>query len=271
MSDLKHVREYVFNQPWAIDDKMLNVIADIVCAHIRGEHSEAAETARPRPNGDVEIKRGIAKVPIMGVMMRRASMFQNVSGALSDWQLRERFEFAMASSAKVVLLHFDSPGGEVFGMQEMANMVFRARDASKTLVAWTDAKMTSRAYGIAAQAHDVYATPDAIVGSVGVVTKITDTSRKERNEGEDSIVIRSGSNKKVGEGPVTDAQLGPYRRIISQYAEGFYSLVERARNMPLSDEIKLGDIYTGKDAAENGLIDGTMFLEEIFNQYGAKE
>jgi signal peptide peptidase SppA len=263
----------VFNQPWAIHPAWMDAIAEIVSVHANGgmiDFDSAVSRNNAAAKAEVEIRNGIAFVPIMGTIMRRASLFSRISGAQSYGQIQDNFKAAMESDAKIICLQFDSPGGEAAGTQETADMIYQAAHQSdKTILAFSDNYMASAAYWLASQTNEIITTPDAMgIGSIGVVAKYSDTSRMERNIGMDSHVIRSGENKAVGQGPVTDRQLEIVRGMVAEVFDSFVSSVERGRGMTLSAENKDGRIYSGKGAMKVGLVDANMTLDQLIQKYG---
>lgn len=274
MSDkLQRIQNLVFNQPWTIIENYLQIIAEVVCSHLDKPTAtpDAIALNNSASKATTRIESGVAIVPIFGVMMRRASLFDAISGAQSDAIIKENFQSAMASSAKTVVCHFDSPGGEAIGGEEMGDMIFdAAQNSDKTIIAFTDRMMCSRAYWMASQANEVVATPDSIVGSIGVIARIMDTSRLERNTGLDSVVLRSGPNKAPGNGPITDSQLEPMRELLNEYFDSFVGAVQRGRNMALTPEVKSGRTYSGAAALRSGLVDKTMTLDALIATYATK-
>jgi signal peptide peptidase SppA len=269
---LQRIQNLVFNQPWAIEEGYLQIIAEVVCSHLEGKTPEAAANLQNQSkSSEVKIENGVAVVPIFGVMMRRASMFDAMSGAQSDARIKNNFGAAMASDAKTVICHFDSPGGDAIGSEEMGDMIFdAAQNSDKTIISYTDRMMCSRAYWMASQANEVVASPDAIVGSIGVIARIMDTSRLEKNTGLDSVVLRSGPNKAPGNGPITDAQLEPLRELLAEYFDSFVGAVQRGRNMTLTPDVKSGRTYSGAAALRSGLVDKTMTLDALIATYATK-
>jgi capsid assembly protease len=271
MSNLPHVREFVFGQPWAVTDKMLPVIADIVERHLSGESTIAADNLRnTSATSEVKMENGLAIVDISGVLMQRAQMFERISGAVSYPRIESLVRQAIESEARAVVLRINSPGGEVWGCEACAKAIAEVSASSdKMVISWTDREMCSAAYWLGCQTNLVLATPDAVVGSVGVIATVADTSRAEKNLGLERKVIRSGPNKAVGQGPVTDEQLDAIREMVAQYSESFWSSVSRARGVELSAEIKSGRTWTGTQAVAAGLVDETMTFNELISKYGA--
>lgn len=265
---LIHVRQYLYNHPWALRPDMLEAIAEIVENHATGQ-VDAAMVSRFQSNPTpMTVERGIAIVPVEGVIARKMSLMSAMSGGSSQAQIQRDFNSAMKSSADTVALLFDSPGGDAQGVEETADLIYSARAESKLVIGCVMGQCCSAAYWLASQCDMIMASKDSLVGSIGVITKVTDTSRMEKNAGIDTHVIRSGVNKSVGTGPVTDSQLDQIREIAAQMFSSFTAGVERGRDMKLSKDVLSGRIYTGAGAMEAGLVDEIGGMESLFAKYG---
>lgn len=267
---LPHVERAVFSTPWAIQPEVMDAMCEIVERKLRSLDSQDFER-NPKEEKDhkVYMAGSVAVVPVGGVLMRRAGMFDKISGATSMMDIRRMMKEAMAmDGAKAVMLKFDSPGGEVTGTAETGRFIKRlARSSPMPVVAFTEDRMCSAAYWLGAQADRVYATADAITGSIGVVVRILDTSRLEKNAGLDSHVLRSGPNKATGVGGVTDEQLNVYRELRDEAFAEFVGAVESSRRMKLSDDVLTGRIFTGQSALKAGLVDKVKTFEEVVDEY----
>jgi ClpP class serine protease len=114
----------------------------------------------------------VAVIPVCGPIFRRANMLSEVSGATSIQVLAQDFNAALANDdVKSIVLEIDSPGGEVTGVSEFAEMVFAAR-GTKPIVAYVGGDGCSAAYWIASACEHIVVADTAIVGSIGVVRAI---------------------------------------------------------------------------------------------------
>ena len=77
---------------------------------------------------------------------------------------------AVAADPEVgtIVMDVDSPGGSVFGVQELADTLYDVREHSgKRLVAVANNMAASGGYWIASQAHELVVTPSGMGGSIG--------------------------------------------------------------------------------------------------------
>lgn len=269
MSNLPNVERAIFSTPWAIQPEVMEAMVEIVEQKLRGLDSKEFERD-PKEEKDWKpyMAGTVAVVPINGVLMRKAGMLERISGATSMTRIQSMLKESMGMEAKATMLKFDSPGGEVTGTAETGRFIRKMANSSpRPVIAFSEDRMASAAYWLASQADRVIATSDAITGSIGVVVRILDTSRLEKNSGLDMHVLRTGPNKATGTGAVTDEQLKVYRELRDEAFTEFIKAVESARSMKLSDEVLTGRIYSGQGALKAGLLDEVATFEEVIQSY----
>ena len=93
-----------------------------------------------------------------------------------------------------IILNIDSPGGEVAGAFDLADLIYQAR-GTKPILAIANESALSAAYLIASAADKVYLTRTASVGSVGVMALHVDQSKAEEKIGLKYTAIYAGARK----------------------------------------------------------------------------
>lgn len=254
-------------EPWAIEPERLAALARAAAA----EPTAALHRAEPGgASAPYELRGSTAVVPIQGVLVRRASLFDRLFGmhVTSTPQIRAAVEAAAADPrVKTIALHVDSPGGEAAGVLEAGETIREAR-ARKRVEAVVEGRAASGAYWLAAQAHAITAAPDALVGSIGVYQVVVDESKAAERDGVSVHVVRSGEYKGVGVAgaPVTEAQLGEVRRVVDGFAALFNGAVARGRGRELETVQTWADgrIWLAAEAQALGLIDRTEPAAKAF-------
>jgi capsid assembly protease len=269
---LIHVRNFIENHVWAMTEDAYMAMVEIIENHLTGKGAEIyaaiSRLSGKQSESAFEMLDNVAVVPINGTIVPRGSMMADVSAASSPASIQSAFNAAMASDADVVVMDINSPGGTAQGIEETADLIYNSRkNSDKLVLAYSNGMMASGAMWLGAQADEVITSPDATVGSVGVITKVTDTTRKERNEGIDTHVIRSGPNKQIGAGPVTQSQLDVMKGIADQFFGSFVGAMERGRGKKMNDDVKTGRVYLGKQAMDAGLVDRTSTFNDLINTY----
>ncbi len=159
----------------------------------RGQKKMAGDTlATPPPttldvsmSGGFQILEGIAVLPVLGTLVRRASYIGAASGLTSYHEIEAMAEQAFADpQVRAVLLEIDSSGGEAGGVFDLAQQLRTlAQTSGKPLWAIADEAALSAAYAIACAADRLWLTRTAEVGSIGVVAVHVDESVADAKAG----------------------------------------------------------------------------------------
>ena len=249
--------------PWAITEAGLEVVIGIAS---RGEHFTAAvekaleaRAGQPLRNArTVEMRDGVAMIPVAGPLMRHASMLTEISGATSYGALRKDLQVAVDDPAvTAILLNIDSPGGEVNGCAELADAIFAAR-SSKPIVAYVGGTGASAAYWLASAAGEVVCSDTAILGSIGVRTALVDDAKKQDAAGERKIEIVSSQSPYKRTDPASEDDRARVQATIDQLAEVFVGAVARNRGATAATVLSSygqGGVMVGRHAVEAGLAD----------------
>jgi signal peptide peptidase SppA len=200
---------------------------------------------------------GVGVIPIAGVIGKGLSPLENMMGAVDVNDLSATVD-AMAADPAVEKIAFNisSPGGTVTGVEELANKI---RDLGKPTMAYTDSEMASAAYWIGSQADRVVASPSATVGSVGVYMAIPDMSKLYESQGVRMVVIKSTGSPLKGAGiegtSLSDEQLADLQASVDSIHEDFKASIRAKRKM-VADSALRGQVFSGKQAATQGLVTG---------------
>jgi signal peptide peptidase SppA len=256
----------ILNSPWAITpDKLLEIRA-IYAARMRGDIPDSIEARLGRPMKNERepytIEGSTAIIPIEGVLGKKMNLFMDISGGTSMQAIEKDFQAAMADPAvKSIILSIDSPGGQVDGVENLANAIFAAR-GKKPIVALGDGTLASAAYWIASSADQVYASDNsAKIGSIGVVATHEDYSRAEENAGVKVTEITAGKYKRVASShePLTTDGRASIQSMVDTIYSTFVDSVARNRGVDsqrVLDSMADGKIFLGKQAVNAGLVDG---------------
>lgn len=251
------------NELWAI----LPEYFEHMQAVLRGE-LPAAKRPEPIPNGEGILavskpgpKTGrVAQISITGSITRRSSMWSDYFGGASvEATLAALRNVAADPDVKTVLLNIDSPGGTVDGLPELAAEI-RALRESKHIVALANSLAASAAYWLAAQADEVVATPEALVGSIGVFTAHQDWSAMMERMGVKTTYIHAGKYKVEAnpDQPLTDEAAQHLQGIVDEAYGLFVNDVAKGRGVSAAtvrSDYGEGRVLTAKDAKAAGLID----------------
>jgi signal peptide peptidase SppA len=208
---------------------------------------------------------GVAIIRIVGGLTKGVSKFGGTSAILTRRAIRQ----AVASEqVKSLLLAIDSPGGQVDGIQDVADEVVRAR-LSKPVVAHIEDLGASAAYWIGSQAQRITSNRSAQIGSIGVLAALEDTSGKAARDGVTVHVVTTSPYKAVGipGAPVLPEHLAYLGDMVQSMGTFFFEAVQRGRKMSNAQlkAVTDGRVFLAQRAKELGLIDGIMSFDQAVN------
>jgi capsid assembly protease len=241
--------------PSALRAALLNSAPESI-VEAPSEAIEVEALSRPGPKSG-----RVARVPIVGAITRRDSLWSTLfgGGASVERITKTLREVAADDSIGTVLLDIDSPGGTVSGMPELAAEV-RNLKQSKHVVALANSLTASAAYWIASQADEIVATPEAVVGSVGVFSIHEDWSKFNARFGVEPTYIFAGKYKVEGnpDAPLSDDARAHLQTMVNEAYDLFVADVAKGRGVAPSvvrSEYGEGRALTAKAAKANGLVD----------------
>lgn len=204
-----------------------------------------------------------ASVMVVGPLSHHGSFF---GGDTYD-AIEARVAAALATSAEVVVLKLDSPGGEGEGCFECARKLrSMAAAAGKRLVAYVDECAASAAYSLACAADAIYLPASARVGSIGVIQCAFDETAANAQHGLKVAVVTSGARK--GDGcphqALTPEAVAEMQRNVDTLAALFFAHVAEARKVtPEAVQAMQAGMFTGADAVSAKLADGVMSWDAL--------
>jgi protease-4 len=162
------------------------------------------------------------------------------------------------SGVSAVLLHLDTPGGEVSGGEGIHNAVVQLA-AAKPVVSVMDGEAASAGYMIAVAAPHIVARESTLTGSIGVLMEFGDVSGLLEKVGIKADQLVSGPLK--GQPSFTTPLSAPGRQylqgLVMDLYDQFVQLVAKGRHMD-PDKVRGiadGRAYSGRQALALGLVD----------------
>jgi signal peptide peptidase SppA len=257
--------------PWAITPEALQQILEIsIREHLPDFEAVAAKRSRRMDGSESARVRegGVAVINITGPIFRYADFFTDISGGATIDSLSKDFAAALSDpSVSSILLNIDSPGGEVAGVNEFAQMVFDARDR-KPIVAYVDGLGASAAYWIASAAHEIVADATGMIGSIGVVAAIPNPDKRSARE----VEFVSSQSPKKRPNPNTESGKDQIQALVDDLADVFVSTVARNRGVGVKTvlgEFGQGAVLVGQKAVDAGLADRLGSFEQVVSDLAA--
>jgi protease-4 len=169
-----------------------------------------------------------------------------------------------ARRVPAVVVDIDSPGGSASASDDLF-LAFERLGRAKPLVASIRGSGASGAYLAAMAARRVLANPNAIVGSIGVISAGPRLPRLLERAGVRVSVTKAGRLKEMG-APWRDEdeeERAKEQELVDAIYEAFVERVAAARRMPVERvrELATGEVWLGRRALELGLVDEIGDLE----------
>lgn len=218
---------------------------------------------RERP---YRVYEGVAVLPVSGTLLHKYGYVQPYSGATGYDGLITRLSAAINDPGiEGILLDFDSPGGEVAGCFDTANLI-REFSKVKPIVGLCYDTMCSAAMALGSACTERWITQTGRIGSVGVLVAHYSYEKMLEQEGMEITLIHSGAHKVDG---------NPYEKLpkdvrnkiqseIDTTRDQFAQLVSEGIGMPKNDVMATeAAVYTG----QSGLAIG--FANRVVNGHEA--
>jgi signal peptide peptidase SppA len=260
----------VAGSPWAILPEKLSAILAVLELREAGERPSAEEVqAMLGAASDRQSARGgggVAVIPILGTISQRADLLTESSGGVSTEKVTRLFRQAMAEpSVGSILLDIDSPGGSVFGVQELADEMAAAR-GRKPVVAVANSLMASAAYWLGSQADELVVTPSGEVGSIGVLAVHQDASAAHEREGITTSLVTAGKYKAEGNPfePLGAEARSAIQARVDEYYGAFTRSVARGRGTSVQavrSGFGEGRVVGAREAVRLGMADRVDTLD----------
>lgn len=262
MTDLPYLASRLYGTPLLIARPKLEVILGVVARKLAGDTLATPPPSRTDSGlgGDLQVQDGIAILPVLGTLVRRASYIGAASGLTSYHDIEAMAEQAFADPmVKAVLLEIDSSGGEAGGVFDLAQRLRALSQTSdKPLWAIADEAALSAAYAIACAADRVWLTRTAEVGSIGVVAVHVDESVADAKAGLNYTFLHAGAHKVDGHphAPLPAPVAADIQADIEQLHAQFIALVAGFRRLtPEAIRDTEARVYRGEAALQAGLAD----------------
>lgn len=261
--------------PWMLAEEKLHEIEALLRLRLAGVGMSDEDRERYRaeaaPRSTVQGGHAVGVLPVYGVMSQRMNLMAEMSGGTSTERLAAEFR-AMVQDPNVaaIVLSVDSPGGSVYGIDELATEIRNARN-KKPIVAQANSLMASAAYYISSAANEIVVTPGGEVGSIGVFAMHLDLSEAEAAAGIRHTLIKAGKYKAEHNEsfPLTEEARAHLEGDVQRYYEMFLNAVAAGRGVSASDVrngFGEGRVVGAKEAVRLGMADRVGTLQETISR-----
>lgn len=169
-------------------------------------------------------------------------------------------------SVEAVVMRVDSPGGSSFASEIILDEIRALQEAGKPVVASMGSVAASGGYVISMYADRVFASPSTITGSIGIFGMFPTYQRTLDAVGitTDGIGSTPWSGELRPDRAMSEQAKHLFQLAINDGYQDFIGSVADSRGMEVEavDAIGQGQVWTGMDALNNGLIDELGGLDD---------
>ncbi|ECJ5891775.1 S49 family peptidase [Salmonella enterica subsp. salamae] len=263
--EYQHIAARAFNQPLMIEpayarvffsalgerfgaDRLVDAVSGQALAGDEMKLLASSWTDKERRPRTYRVEQGIAILPITGTLAHRLGYIQPVSGITGYDGIAKRLQQAAEDpDVKGILLDIDSPGGEVAGCYDTADLIARARE-KKPVWALANDMACSGGYMLAAACTRRLITQTSIVGSIGVLVAHRSVAKALEKAGVDVTLVYSGNHKVDG---------NPYEKLPAEVRGTIQAEIDKIRGQ-----------FVKKVAAFTGMAEAHVFATEAATYTG---
>lgn len=239
----------------------------------RGLEGEPRPKDRLTEEVEVEGKAGtadkIAQIDLEGIIssMSDGGLF---GGALPDMdKIKQGLEQAVADEkVKAIVLHVNSPGGEVTASDILYAAVKKAA-GKKPVVVYMDSMAASGGYYVSCGATKIIASETTLTASIGVIMESMSYHQLFGKVGLGMETFTSGAFKDSlsGARPMRDDERAYVQNLVNQMYDRFLTIVSEARKVPkdqLRTTVADGRVVSGRQALDAKLVDQIGYIEDAY-------
>jgi protease-4 len=233
-------------------DAILQYVARYQRSHVLAQRARKLPNPRERfvaviyASGPIKQGRG-SRGPLGGSSIGSDTLAAALRSATSDEHVR------------AVLLRVNSPGGSPIASDTIWREVVRTRAAGKPVVVSMSDVAASGGYYIAMAADVIVAQPGTLTGSIGVIAgkPVLEEAFERVGITTDSVSVGSGATMFAPTHPFSEEEWRRINTWLDALYRDFTEKVASGRRMTLErvHELARGRVWTGADAAQNGLVD----------------
>lgn len=270
--EIYRLKSKLVNTPHLIDSSAFEAIMDYVNKRCEGgvdidKRAEVEDEAPTRYLYNEDTATGVLYVE--GPLTYKPVTIMGFDcGGTSYEGLKADFEAMVEQGVKTVAMMIDSPGGEAYAMMDTANYIRNLADANGVdIIAYVDGLSASAGYGLTAIADQIITSKDSELGSIGVLLRLMNDSKKLEKEGIERTFITAGKEKIpfTEEGGFRKEFLEDLQHKVDVLYEEFTGHVAKYRNMSVEAvRDTQAKTFLAQEAVELGLADKVMTLEEFY-------
>jgi signal peptide peptidase SppA len=259
------------DRPWAITSRAIRAM--IRAAH-HPDFAAACDAVAARGGkslaganrSSAQVHGSTAVLDIRGPLFRYRSIFTWLLGGTAVEDAAIGLHAALDDpSVSNIVLAINSPGGQIDGINELANMI-RSANSQKPVTAYVDSLAGSGAYWLASAAGKIVADETAQLGSIGVLATVVDDSGADERHGIKRFDVVSSQSPLKRADPATDEGRDQLQQMVDGLAQVFIGKVAQFRGTSqerVEREFGRGAVMSAQSAVDVGMADSLGSLQGL--------
>lgn len=210
---------------------------------------------------DVTYHGNVGVIHISGIISRHADMLASFlgMGSAAIENIAKDFQSLLDNDeVKSIILDFDTPGGAITGVNELAEIIYNARGI-KPIKAYVTGMACSAGYFLAAACDEIIIDEMGQVGSIGVMRVVSKSNEK-------SVIFKSSQSPMKNVEAESEIGKAEYQAKVDYLASIFIDKVAKYRGIT-SDEVinrgNKGGVLVGAVAVTAGLADRLGSMDQL--------
>ena len=217
---------------------------------------------------DASYHGNVGVINISGIISRHADMLASFFGlgSAAIENIAKDFQSLLDNDeVKSIILDFDTPGGAITGVNELAEIIYNARGI-KPIKAYVTGMACSAGYFLAAACDEIIIDEMGSVGSIGVMRVVSKSNEK-------SVIFKSSQSPMKNVEAESELGKAEYQAKVDYLASIFIDKVAKYRGIT-SDEVinrgNKGGVLVGAVAVTAGLADRLGSMDSLINELNNK-
>lgn len=218
---------------------------------------------------DVTYHGNVGVIHISGIISRHADMLASFlgMGSAAIENIAKDFQSLLDNEeVKSIILDFDTPGGAITGVNELAEIIYKARGI-KPIKAYVTGMAASAGYYIASACDEIIIDEMGQVGSIGVMRVVSKQNDK-------SVIFKSSQSPMKNIEAESELGKAEYQSKVDYLASIFIDKVAKYRGIT-SDEVinrgNKGGVLVGAVAVTAGLADRLGSMDSLIDELNNKK
>ena len=255
------MKECILNNVYAIEESALNKYLSIY--DNKGLHEAINKYAGQidYKTYDVTYHGNVGIIHISGIISRHADMLASFFGlgSAAIENIAKDFQSLLDNEeVKSIILDFDTPGGAITGVNELAEIIYNARGI-KPIKAYVTGMACSAGYFLAAACDEIIIDEMGSVGSIGVMRVVSKQNDK-------SVIFKSSQSPMKNIDGESEQGKAEYQAKVDYLASIFIDKVAKYRGITADEVINRGNkggVLVGAVAVTAGLADRLGSMDSL--------